>query len=346
VPKTLVIDNLKAAVTKADWFDPELHPKIVAFCQHYDTVILPTKPYTPRHKGKVERGVDYVQENALKGRTFATLHEQNAFLLGWESSVADTRIHGTTRKQVGLLFASVEKPALLPLPAERFTHFHEAQRIVHRDGHVEVERAYYSVPPEFVGHKVWARWDQRLVRVFNQRFELLATHVKHGPGSFNTLEVHLPSAKISQVERGARSLINRAAQLGPHCETWAKALLQERGLAGLRPLLGFLGLAKRHPVPALEDACATAHRHGSYRLRSIRRLAENYAQRHATGPLLDEHPLIRPLSEYADLAGVTIWNQPGHRDAAVPLSVPAPTPCLTSDEAGPASANDNHALPS
>ena len=68
VPRTLVIDNLKAAVTKADWFNPELHPKITAFCQHYGTVVLPTKPYTPRHKGKVERGVDYVQENALKGR--------------------------------------------------------------------------------------------------------------------------------------------------------------------------------------------------------------------------------------------------------------------------------------
>ena len=67
VPQTLVIDNLKAAVKQPDWFDPELVPKVASFAAHYGVVILPTKPYTPRHKGKVERGIDYVQENALKG---------------------------------------------------------------------------------------------------------------------------------------------------------------------------------------------------------------------------------------------------------------------------------------
>ena len=71
VPQTLVIDNLKAAVTQADWYDPDINPKIQSFCEHYGTVILPTKPRTPRHKGKVERVVGYVQDNALKGRTFA-----------------------------------------------------------------------------------------------------------------------------------------------------------------------------------------------------------------------------------------------------------------------------------
>jgi transposase len=73
VPKTLVIDNLKAAVKHPDWFDPVLTPKVQSFAQHYGTVILPTKPYTPRHKGKVEGGVKYVQNNGLKGHTFASL---------------------------------------------------------------------------------------------------------------------------------------------------------------------------------------------------------------------------------------------------------------------------------
>ena len=101
VPQRLVLDNLKAAVKKADWFDPELNPKVRSFGEHYGTVFLPTRPYTPRHKGKVERGVDYVQENALRGRTFASLEEQNRFLRDWELTVADTRVHGTTRRQVG-----------------------------------------------------------------------------------------------------------------------------------------------------------------------------------------------------------------------------------------------------
>jgi transposase len=73
VPKTLVPDNLKAAVIQADWFDPDLNPKIQSFCEHYQTTMLPTRPRTPRHKGKVERGVGYVQENGLKGLEFPSL---------------------------------------------------------------------------------------------------------------------------------------------------------------------------------------------------------------------------------------------------------------------------------
>ena len=69
VPKTLVIDNLKAAVQRADWYDPDVHPKLQSFANHYGTVFVPTKPYTPEHKGKVESAVKYAQNNALKGHT-------------------------------------------------------------------------------------------------------------------------------------------------------------------------------------------------------------------------------------------------------------------------------------
>jgi transposase len=326
VTKTVVIDNFKAAVTKADWFDPELNPKVIAFCRHYGTVILPTKPYTPRHKGKVERGIDYVKENALKGRTFASLEEQNRFLLDWESHTADTRIHGTTRRQVASLFNTVEKAALLPLPAERFPNFREAQRVVHRDGHIEVERAYYSVPPEYLGRTVWVRWDGRLVRIFNQRFELIATHVRHLPGSFSTQDLHLHSAKISRIEHGAQQLLARADLLGDQVGQWAQAMLQERGVAGIRPLLGLLSLAKKHPPEVLQAACAAAHRHGAYRLRNVRQLAQRYHEQQVSAPLLDEHPLIRPLTEYGQLVTVSAWDAVlGAGEPAAPVS-PAPKP--------------------
>ena len=126
VPKTVIPDNLKAAVLQADWFDPELNPKLTSFAEHYGTVILPTKPRTPQHKGKVEAGVKYVQNNALKGRSFASLAEQNQSLDQWEARVADTRIHGTVRQQVEALFAKQERPALQPLPAGLFPCFHGA----------------------------------------------------------------------------------------------------------------------------------------------------------------------------------------------------------------------------
>ena len=102
----------------------------------------------PHHKGKIEAGVKFAQNNALKGRTFASLTEQNLFLQAWEHGVADTRIHGTTRQQVGKVFERVERAQLLPLPVSLFPVFEEAPRRVHRDGYVELKHAYYSVPPE------------------------------------------------------------------------------------------------------------------------------------------------------------------------------------------------------
>ncbi len=209
VPQRLVLDNLRAAVTKADWFDPDLNPKVRSFAQHYGVVLLPTRPYTPRHKGKVERGVDYVQENALKGRSFASLDEQNQFLMDWESTVADTRLHGTTRRQVGAHFADAERASLQALPLDRFACFQEGRRIVHRDGHVEIDRAYYSVSPEYLARQVWARWDGRVVRIFNDRLEQIALHIKREPGRFSTQRQHIADPKISSVERGAAWLLGK-----------------------------------------------------------------------------------------------------------------------------------------
>ena len=93
----------------------------------------------------------YVQNNALARRAFDSLAAQNAHLAHWEATVADTRIHGTTRKQVLKMFQEHERPALLKLSLERFPCFQEGRRVVSRDGHVAVDKAYYSVPPEYLG---------------------------------------------------------------------------------------------------------------------------------------------------------------------------------------------------
>jgi transposase len=297
-PQTLVIDNLRAAVKHPDWFDPELVPKLAAFCAHYGVAILPTRPYMPRHKGKVESGVKYVQNNALKGRTFDSLAEQNAFLLHWERSVADTRIHGTTRRQVGKVFEEVERAALRPLPLERFPFFHEGQRVVNRDGHVEVAKAYYSVPPEYLTRTVWVRWDARLVRIFNHRFEQIALHVRHEQGRFSTLSPHIAREKISGLERGAAYLLSKASLIGDHTRRWSEVMLTARGIAGTRVLLGLLALTKKHPSESLETACEMALSHGAFRLRVIRQLLKRPGLKQEPLPFLDEHPLIRPLDDY------------------------------------------------
>jgi transposase len=311
VTRTVVIDNLKAAVKHPDWYDPELNPRVQSFCQHYGTVILPTKPYTPRHKGKVENGVGYVQDNALKARSFPGLAEENRHLWQWESTVADTRIHGTTRRQVGKVFAEVEKPALLPLPAGRFPFFQEARRKVHRDGHVEVAKAYYSVPPEYMSRDVWVRWDGHLVRVFNDRLEQIAVHAQHEPGRFSTQGSHIVSRKISSVERGTTYLLEQIRRIGPQADRWAQAMLQARGIEGVRVLVGLRTLARNHSYRAIEAACEKALAHGAFRLRVIRELIK----RGAGSPqeqfeFLQEHEIIRDVSQYGDLVRASLRGEP------------------------------------
>jgi hypothetical protein len=327
VPRTVVIDNLRAAVKKADWYDPELNPIIQSFCEHYGTVVLPTRPYTPRHKGKAESGINYVQSNALKGRRFASLAAENRHLLEWETNVADTRIHGTTRKQVGKIFREFERPALLPLPAGRFPFFHEAQRSVHRDGHVEVAKAYYSVPPEYVGRRVWVRWDGRLVRVFNRRrMEQIAVHAQQEPGRFSTKSKHIHSKKISGVERGTTWLLSRASLIGPQTERWARAMLEDRGIQGVRVLVGLLSLTGHHRDDQIEQSCRIALTHNAFRLRAIRELIKRGGNKQEEFEFLAEHEIIRDMADYGELVhqvfqGVETFSTQAKAFSPPPLGV-------------------------
>lgn len=329
VPQTLVIDNLRAAVSQADWYEPELNPKLAAFAAHYGLAVLPTRPRTPRHKGKVERGIGYVKGNGLKGRTFTSIEEQNLHLRDWEANVADCRIHGTTRRQVGLVFREFEQPALRPLPIERFPLFQEAQRIVHRDGHVSVERAYYSAPPEYLSRTVWVRWDSRLVRIFNRQLQQIAVHARQAPGKFSTQAAHVAAEKTSGIERGATWLLARARSIGEHAEAWAVAMLEARGVEGLRVLQGLLALAGKQGSQVVDEACKIAASYRAYRLRTVRELVKRQAPAQQAFEFTTEHPLIRDLADYGAIArralAETARAAHGGRNQQDP-QVPSPEP--------------------
>lgn len=296
VTRTTVVDNLKAAVLDPDWFDPNLNPKMADFAAHYGTVVLPTLPARPEHKGKVEAGVKYAQNNALQGRSFSSLAEQNQFLADWERRVADTRIHGTVRQQVSALFLA-ERPALIPLPDSLFPSFTEARRKVHRDGHVEFDKAYYSVPPEYLRREVWVRGESRVIRILNHRREAIAAHTRVEAGRFATSDAHLHAHKRSGIERGADYWLDRCRLIGPNTAAWAEGFFAQRGIYGLRTLQGLVGLAKVHPAAALEQATATAQRRGVWRLRDLRRLLIT-DDKIVQIDFLETHPLIRPMDAY------------------------------------------------
>lgn len=303
VTQTIVIDNLKAGVLKPCVYDPELNPKLREFAEHYGSCVLPTRIATPRHKGKVENSVKYVQENALKGRKFRTLQQQNEYLQYWEERVADKRIHGTAKRQVSAMYED-EKPFLRSLPAMLFPCFEEVKRKVHRDGHIEVGKAFYSVPSEYVRREVWVRFDLRTVSIFNHRMQKIALHSRVEPGRFSTHFGHIPAEKIANPERGNIWLLRQADYIGGETGAWARAMLQNRDVPGTRVLNGLLQLADKYTASAINAACKTALDMSSFRLRDLKTLIESHFQSEQLKfDFLAEHPLIRTMSEYDHISG-------------------------------------------
>ena len=169
-PRVVVLDNLREGVIVADIYDPTLNPLFRDVLAHYGVVAMPCRIKDPDRKGKVESGVGHAQKTPLKGLRFESLEEAQAYLDRWEARWADTRIHGTTKRQVAVMFAE-EKPSLLPLPLEPFRYYQYGERVVHLDGCVEVEAAYYGLPPGWIGRLVKVQWDALHVRILRSRYE-------------------------------------------------------------------------------------------------------------------------------------------------------------------------------
>ena len=139
-------------------------------------------------------------------------------------------------------------------------------------GYIELLKDYYSVTAEYLGRKVWARWEPRLVRIFNQRMEQIALHTRHEPGKFVTDPAHIHDHKRVLIERGAEWLLDRARCLGKFAGTWAEQMFATRGPQSIRVLHGLLSLAEKHPAGQLERACQKAIHYGAWRLRDVRQL--------------------------------------------------------------------------
>ena len=299
VPQQLRPDNLKAAVIKADWYEPELNPKLRSFAEHYGTVIMPARPYRATDKGKVESGVKYVKNNALKGKDFESLAQVNEHLQWWTANIADKRIHGTTKRQVATHFAESEKSALKALPQSLFASFEEGRRSVHRDSYIEVKGAYYEVPAQYIGKQVWARWDSTMVRVFDAKMQPVTAHTRLEKGQYSRV-LGVGGCRGS-IEQSVGYFRGKVISMGEHTLAWADAMIasnKDRALRRLQGLLSFKGkYSKAHINQAARKACI----HGQYTLRDLRRWIEAPHDQE-TFSFLERHELIRSPKTYDSLA--------------------------------------------
>jgi transposase len=299
--RVLVLDNLKEGVLTPDIYDPTINPLFKDVLAHYGVVALPCRVRDPDRKGKVERGVAHAQETPLKGKRFESLEEAQAYLDQWESRWADTRIHGTTKRQVAAMFAE-EKPVLLPLPLEPFRYYQYGERTVHLDGCVEVEAAYYSVPPGWIGKLVNVQWDSLHVRILDPKtYQLMREHVRQERGRHRIR----PEDNPKKMPLTTAQLLARAARAGSQIGIFSKALHEHKGEPGVRGILGVLALARKFGAATVEDACSAALELGVYEYRFIRR----YLERRPQLTLRQVDPLIRELTEYRDLINLKIQEQ-------------------------------------
>ena len=293
--RVIVLDNLKEGVLTPDIYDPTLNPLYRDVLAHYGVVALPCRVGDPDRKGKVEAGVGHAKKTPLRGLRFERLDDAQAYLDRWERRWADTRIHGTTKRQVAAMFAE-ERPALGPLPLEPFRYYQYGQRTVHLDGCVEVASAYYSAPPGWIGRRVHVQWNAVHVRLLDPRTgQLLREHLRATRGWH----------RIADPDRPARTplktlaLLAAAKRAGPAIATLCDHIHRHDGAAGVRRILGVLALAKKHGPTVVEQAATAALELGVPTYRFLKR----YLDRRPAPPLSlrQVDPLIRQLTLYRDL---------------------------------------------
>jgi len=303
-PATTVLDNLKEGVIKPNIYDPEINELYAKMLAHYGCIALPCRVATPRHKGKVESEVNYTQ-GALKGRKFEVLAEHQKFLDTWGAHCADTRIHGTTKRQVNEVFLTEEKPALKKLPDERFSLSQVLTRRVHVDGHVVVDSAYYSVPHTHVGQDIVAYVDHLFVTIVDPKTQkTLAKHRISKPGLFNTKQDHLPLQK--QTTSLHRSLLLRAAAIGVNTQTLAQKILNVDPYRSIRHIQGILSFARKYSSKDIDQAAAICLENKLSGYRAVKNILEHkVATAQEPGvKLTQNHECIRPTAFYNSL-----WNQ-------------------------------------
>lgn len=293
--RVVVLDNLKEGVLKPDIYDPTLNPLYRDVLAHYGVVALPCRVRDPDRKGKVESSVGHTQM-ALRGLRFEHLDDGQAHLDRWDRRWADTRIHGTTKRQVAAMFEE-ERPALGPLPLEPFRYYQFGRRTVHLDGCVEVASAYYSAPPGWIGRRVDVQWDDIHVRLLDPNTgQLLREHLRTKRGWHRIADDDRPTRTPPKT----LALLAAAKRAGLAISTVCDHIHRHEGAAGVRRILGVLSLVKKHGPAVVEDAATAALELGVPTYRFLKR----YLDRHPVAPplsLRQVDPLIRELTVYRDL---------------------------------------------
>ena len=288
VPRRLIIDNARCAITRACYYDPTVQRSYGEYAEGYGFKIDACPPGEPKKKGRVEAGVKFIKRSFIPTRTFRTLADSNQQLRAWLLEVGN-RQHGSTREQPLRRFQEVEKPLLGALPDVPPQLACWAQVKVYRDGHVRFDAGLYSAPCALIGQTLWLKAGETLVQLFNDH-RLVATHARlSAPGQRATITDHLPPKAQAYLAQTPQWCLEQAQAIGSACHALIEQLLADPILVQRRAAQGIIGLAARYGNARLDAACQRALLFDDLRFRTVKTiLAKGLDQLSCSEQLFDQ----------------------------------------------------------
>jgi transposase len=258
VARRLILDNLRAAITKADVYDPVFERTFEEYAAYRGFIIDAARVRHAKGKPHVERNVSYVRDSFFRGERWFNIEHVQREAVRWCLTTAGTRIHGTTRKRPLAVFENLERAALLRLAKERFDPPHWGKCKVHPDHHISFQKALYSVPTRYIGKTVWVRADSQLVRIYVGG-NLIKTHQRQPPGGRSTDYNDYPPELAPYAMRDPDRMIREAKQHGKHLGRFMEALLAGSfPWAKLRQAQKLQRLGRKYGFRRVDQACRRA----------------------------------------------------------------------------------------
>ena len=307
VPAMVVSDNLRSGITKACFYEPAVNRTYAEMAAHYDTAIVPARPYKPRDKAKVEVAVQVATRFViakLRNRQFFSLSALNAAIAELVAQINNrvSRHLGASRRA---LFDELESSALKSLPAEPYVFAEWKECRVGLDYHVEIAKHYYSVPHPLLREKVWARITARTVEVFHHG-QRVAAHVRSSSNrKHTTVHDHMPSSHRRYADWTPERLKRQAGEIGRNTAALVEIILRERAHPeqGFRASIGILRLAKTFGRERLEAACERALEIGARSYSSVNSILKNNLDRRRPAT-----PADGPAITHGNIRGPTYFH--------------------------------------
>ncbi len=278
IPRLVVPDNLKSAVSKACRYDPDINPSYQQLAAHYGVAIMPARPRKPKDKAKAEVGVQIIERwilARLRHHTFFSLAELNQcirVLLDQANNKPFKQLKGTREQW----FESLDKPVLIPLPKHPYQYTDIKSVKVNIDYHIQYEQHLYSVPHHLVGEKLELHAKEHLLVLYFHNKPVTSHVRKHHPGT-TTVSEHMPIRHEKHHQWTAGRLMNWAKDLGDEVLLWVQTQLKRKAheQQAYRLCLGLLNLSKQYPATRLDRACAIANENALYRLKQIKSILQS-----------------------------------------------------------------------